>query len=310
MIRSVLLVVVATLLLSGGQQQPVFRAGVDLVHFTVVATDKSGAPVTGLTIDDFEVIEEGKPQKITQFAGGDPENAPPLHLGFLIDLSGSMSEDIRDVRTAAIKFLDAVTRVEDIIVVDFDTQIRIAQFQSDDPRLVEYIRARKPQGAWTSLYDTIGVYLNKAAEQNGDKILVAYTDGGDTRSAITQGQLLELLKSSDVTLYSIGYMEHQGSARHNQQQVLQRLSATTGGQAFFPGRLQDVDKMYEKILREIGARYSLGYVSTDRRTDGRWRDVKIRLTQPERKDVKLRTRDGYFGPYKESKQEGVVRSSF
>ena len=286
------------------QQQPVFKSGVDLVHFTVVVSDKNGVPVTGLTIDDFEVIEEGKTQKITQFAGGDPEHAPPLHLGFMIDLSGSMSEDIKDVRTAAIKFLDAVKRVEDIFVVDFDTEIRIAQFESDDPRLVEYIRARKPQGAWTALYDTIAVYLNKAASQSGDKILVLYTDGGDTRSAITQGELIDLLKSSDVTVYSIGYLEHQGSARHNQQQVLNRLSATTGGQAFFPGRVQDVDKMYDKILTEISARYSLGYVSTDRRLDGRWRGVKIRLTKPGLKDVKVRTRDGYFAPYKPSVEGG------
>ncbi len=300
MIRSALLVVLATCALGiGVQQQPVFRAGVDLVHFSVVVTDKDGTPLAGLKAEDFEILEEGKPQTITQFAGGDPENAPPLHLGFMIDLSGSMSEDIRDVRTAAIKFLDAVKRVEDITVVDFDTQIRIAQFESDDARLVEYLRAREPRGAWTALYDTVGVYLNKAAEQSGDKILVLYTDGGDTRSAITQGELLDLLKSSDVTLYSIGYLEHQGSARHNQQQVLHRMSATTGGQAFFPGRLKDVDKMYEKILGEIAARYSLGYVSTNTKMDGKWRDVKIRLVnRPDLEDVRIRTRAGYYAPFK------------
>jgi Ca-activated chloride channel homolog len=299
MLRSILLAAVtATTVEFGVQQQPVFRAGVDLVHFGVVVTDKEGTPITGLKAEDFEIIEQGKAQTISQFAGGDPINAPPLHLGFMIDLSGSMSEDIRDVRSAAIKFLDAVDRVEDITVVDFDTQIRIAQFASDDPRLVEYIRARKPQGAWTALYDTIGVYLNKAAEQNGDKILVMYTDGGDTRSAITQGDLVDLLKSSDVTVYSIGYLEHQGSGRYNQQQVLQRLSAVTGGQAFFPAQLKDVDKMYDKILGEIGARYSLGYISTDKRMDGKWRDVKIRITRPELKDAKIRTRSGYYAPYK------------
>src|SRR5688572_30807947 len=299
MIRSTLFAIVAASTLGvAPQQQPVFRAGVDLVHFGIVVTDKYGSPITGLKAEDFEVIEEGTTQKITQFAGGDPANAPPLQLGFMIDLSGSMAQDIRDVRSAAIKFLDAVERVEEITVVDFDTEIRIAQFESDDPRLVEYIRARKPEGAWTALYDTICVYLNKAASQTGDKILVMYTDGGDTRSAINQGDLIDLLKSSDVTVYSIGYLEHQGSARHNQQQVLHRLSATTGGQAFFPSRLKEVDKMYEKILGEIAARYSVGYVSSNAKMDGRWRDVKIRILRPDLKDAKLRTRGGYFAPYK------------
>ena len=299
MVRSTLLAIVAASTLGvAAQQQPVFRAGVDLVHFGIVVTDKYGSPITGLTVDDFEILEEGKAQKITQFAGGDAANAPPLQLGFMIDLSGSMAQDIRDVRSAAIKFLDAVEKVEEITVVDFDTEIRIAQFESDDPRLVEYIRGRKPEGAWTALYDTIGVYLNKAVNQTGDKILVMYTDGGDTRSAINQGELIDLLKASDVTVYSIGYLEHQGSARHNQQQILHRLSTITGGQAFFPSRLKEVDKMYEKILGEIAARYSIGYVSSNAKMDGRWRDVKIRILRPDLKDAKLRTRAGYYAPYK------------
>lgn len=298
MIRSIAWALLAVSTLAQSRQQPIFRAGVDLVHFSVVVTDKAGTPITGLKAEDFEIEEESKLQKISQFAGGDPENAPPMHLGFMIDVSGSMVEDIRDVRTAAIKFLDAVKRVEDITVLDFDTEIRIAQFASDDPRLVEYIRGRKPDGAWTALYDSVSVYLHKAGLQNGEKILVMYTDGGDTRSAITQADLIDLLKSSDVTMYSIGYLEHQGSARHNQQQVLHRLSAVTGGQAFFPGRLKDVDKMYEKILGEISARYSLGYVSSDTRMDGRWRDVRIRLLRPDLKDAKVRTRSGYYAPLK------------
>ena len=288
----------AALLALQAQQKPTFRSTVDLVHFGVVVTDRSGVPITGLTPDDFEIVEEGKKQTITQFAGGDPESAPPLHLGFMIDLSGSMSEDIRDVRTAAIKFLDAVKRVEDITVVDFDTQINIAQFASDDPRLVEFIRAKKPNAGWTAFYDAVGVYLNKAVEQQGDKILVMYTDGGDTRSAISQSELLTLLKASDVTVYSLGYLEHQGSARHDQQQVLQRLAATTGGQAFFPTKMKEVDKFYEKIVGEIAARYSLGYISTNTKMDGTWRDVKVRLVRPDLKDAKVRTRLGYYAIYK------------
>ena len=282
-------------------QKPTFRSTIDLVHFGVVVTDKSGMPIPGLKAEDFEIAEEGTKQTITQFAGGDPASAPPLHLGFMIDLSGSMSEDIRDVRTAAIKFLDSVKRVQDITVVDFDTQINIAQFASDDPRLVEFIRSKKPDSGWTAFYDAVGVYLNKAVEQTGDKILVMYTDGGDTRSAINQGELIALLKASDVTVYSIGYLEHQGSGRLNQQQTLQRLSSTTGGQAFFPTSMKDVEKFYEKIVAEIAARYSLGYVSTNTRKDGTWRDVKIRLLRPDLKDAKLRTRGGYYAIYQPTK---------
>ena len=286
-------------LLASGQQ--VFRAGVDLVHFGVVVTDKHGAPILGLKAEDFEIVEGGKPQTLQFFAGGEPASAPPLHLGFMIDNSGSMTRDIGDVRTAAIKFLNRVENITDVTVADFDTEVRVARFGPDDfPRMIERIRSRTPDG-FTALYDALGVYLNGASQQTGDKILVLYTDGGDTRSAIRQSELLDLLKISDVTVYSIGYLQHQGSGKAEQQQILTRFAQTTGGQAFFPTSVSEVDKMYDKILREIAGRYSLGYVSTNTKMDGTWRDVKIRLVnKPELKDVKIRTRAGYYAPYKPS----------
>jgi Ca-activated chloride channel homolog len=284
----------------GLEAQRVFRAGVDLVHFGVVVTDKSGAPILGLRTQDFEVIEEGTPQVIKFFAGGEPESAPPLHLGFMIDNSGSMVQDIKDVRTAAIKFLNTVENVTDVTLTDFDTEVRVARFGLDDyPRLIERIRSRKPDG-YTALYDALGVYLDGASRQTGDKILVLYTDGGDTRSAINQGELLELLKASDVTVYSIGYLQHQGSGRQDQQQILTRFAGATGGQAFFPTSIKDLDGMYEKILREISGRYSIGFVSSNEKMDGSWRDVKIRLVnKPEFKNAKIRTRAGYYAAFKQ-----------
>ena len=129
-------------------------------------------------------------------AGGRRTSAPPLHLGFLLDTSGSMEEDIKDVRTAAIKFLNAIEHAVDITLVDFDTEVRRRprSAPSDYPRLIERIRMRKPDG-WTALYDAIGVYLNGAADQDGEKVLVIYTDGGDTRSSLTVGDVLDLLKA-------------------------------------------------------------------------------------------------------------------
>jgi VWFA-related protein len=86
----------------------------------------------------------------------------------------------------------------------------------------------------------------------------------------------------------------------NLQQTLSRLAAATGGQALFPTSLKDLEKMYDRILREISARYSIGYLSTNKAQDGNWRGVKVRLLRPELKDVKIRTRSGYFAPFKGS----------
>ena len=297
-------VVVATGAAVYGQQR--FRAGVDLIHFSVVVTDKQGAPITGLTDEDFELVEEGKPQAISYFSEGDPDSGSrlaevlPLRLGLALDTSGSMDRDISDVRTGVIKFLLANEAAIDFTLVDFDTEVRVTRYGPDETeRLIERIRRRKPDG-WTALYDAVGVYLHSVGAVDGQKILLLYTDGGDTRSELTFTDLLDLLKSADVTVYTIGYLENQpSSARPSQQSQLQRMAAITGGQAFFPTSIKELEKIYEKIQREIAARYSLGYSSTDTRKDGAWRKVDIKLRRPDLKGARLRTRTGYFAPYRE-----------
>jgi Ca-activated chloride channel family protein len=278
--------------------QQTFRTAVDLVHFGVVVTDKQGSPITGLTADDFEVKEAGKPQTIKFFAAGDPAEALPLHVGFLLDTSGSMEEDLKDVRTAAIKFLNAMDQAEDITLVDFDTEVRMARYSgSEYARLIERIRQRKADGM-TALYDALGVYLSGTVDQIGQKVLIMYTDGGDTRSTLTINEIVDLLRASDVTVYVVGYLEHQGSNRMAQRMELTRFATMTGGLALFSTSVKEIDKMYEKIQREIATRYSLGYTSTDDRANGAWRNVEIRLKRADLKGAKLRTRDGYFAPLK------------
>lgn len=287
-------------------QEPI-RTDTDLVNFTLVVTDRQGMPIAGLKPDDFAVSERGRAQTIKFFATGDatgtdgPPAAPPLHIGFLLDTSGSMEEDIRDVRTAAIKFLNSMEAAVDITLVDFDTEVRVARFTpAEYPRLVERIRGRRP-GGYTALYDALGVYLDGASRQDGQKILVMFTDGGDTRSALNQADVTALLRASDVTVYVVGYLEHQGSAATAQRQQLERFAVMTGGQALFPSSLKEVDRLYDRIRGEIEARYSLGYTSTDEREDGTWRRVEIRLTRPDLKGARVRTREGYYARLKEAK---------
>ena len=133
---------------------------------------------------------------------------------------------------------------------------------------------------WTALYDAIGVYLNGAQNQDGQKVLVLYTDGGDTT------QLPDLPRHARPV---------QGVGRHRLRGRLpgapgQRPDAAaranwsawprlTGGQAYFPGVAKDLDGVFEKIQQELAARYSLGYLSTDPRTDGAWRGVEIKLVR-------------------------------
>ena len=302
----------ALVVVSGQDRQPTFRSGVDIVHVGVTVVDRKGSLLTNLEEKDFEVYEDGQKQSIRFFvpcdAGtGDGSRAVPaaeLHLGALFDISGSMDADIHLSRTAAIRFLDALQDARDYTLVEFDTQVRVARYsQSEFSRLIERIRSRKAEGRMTALWDATGVYLDGAADQDGRKILVLYTDGGDNGSSITFGDLLDLLKASDVTVHAIGFLENQSARdRMEQQGRLRQMAEITGGQAFFPVSAKDLDGVYARIAAEIDAQYSMGYVSTSAKTDGAWRKVEIRVVRPDLKGVKVRARQGYFAPLKPYKK--------
>jgi Ca-activated chloride channel family protein len=284
-------------------QQATFRADVDVVSMGVTVTDRRGDFITDLTGDDFEVVEDGRRQPLRYFARGDQTvSAPPLHLGLLFDTSGSMGEDITLARSAAIRFLNTLTDAVDMTLVDFDTEVRVATYpQGDFPRLVERIRGRRPEGM-TAMYDALGVYLDGAAEQEGRTILVVFTDGGDTRSALAFGEAMTLVRASNVTIYTVGFLEHQPSgARTTQRAQLSQIATATGGQAFFPSSMKDVETAYDKVVAQIRAQYILGYASTNAARDGAWRRVDIKITRPALKGARVQSRKGYFALYAEGR---------
>jgi Ca-activated chloride channel family protein len=270
---------------------------VDLASFGVTVVDRKGALVTDLTKDDFEVREDGQLQAITLFSRGDAvEASSPLHLGLLFDTSGSMEESINFSRSAAIKFLNTVHEAQDITLVDFDTEVRVVRYgQQDFPRLVERIRKRKPDGN-TALYDALGVYLDGASQVEGRRTLVLYTDGGDTSSSMSYTEAQTLLRASDITLYAIGFLTHLSqSLQMDQRLKLRTLAELTGGLAFFPTVIKDLDPTYDKIAAEIRSQFTLGYLSTNAKLDGAWRKVEIKVNRP---GVKVRTRQGYYAPFR------------
>jgi len=281
-------------------QQATFRAGTELVSLTATVSDRKGQFLTDLTRDDFEVLEDGKPQTLQQFARGDDlESGPDLHIGLLFDTSGSMDADIKMSRSAAIKFLNTMNYARDMTLVDFDTEVRVTKFsQQDFPRLVERIRSRKPEG-FTAMYDALGVYLDGATDLMGRKILVVFTDGGDTRSAIRFGDAMTLIRASDVMVYAIGFLDNQSSGSRSDQRLrLTQMATESGGSAFFPSTMKEIEEAYDTIVSQVRSQYTLGYISTNTTTDGRWRKVEIRVRTPAASGARIQSRKGYFAPYR------------
>jgi Ca-activated chloride channel homolog len=298
-LAAVLTAIVAVAFSSLGAQTPTFRTGIDLATFGVTVVDRKGEYLSDLNAEDFEIIEDGQKQTLRYFARGtDIENGPEMHVGLLFDTSASMTDDIKLSRSAAVKFLNTLSEAKDMTLVDFDTEVRVAKYgQRDFPRLVERIRGRTPDGE-TALYDAMGVYLDGASDDEGRKVLVLYTDGGDTHSTISFGDLMTLIRASDVTVYSVGFLEH-SRGRIEERAHLQQIAEATGGQAFFPTTMKDIEASYDKVVAQIRAQYSLAYASTNTKQDGAWRKVEIRTTRPDLKGTKILARRGYFAPYQE-----------
>jgi len=282
----------------GTQDQTLFRGRTDLVSVGVTVAAKRHRFVTNLRAENFAVYEDGRPQQIFAFASG-AQAGPPLHIGVLLDVSGSQGLDLKFTQRAVIKFLASVPDAIDVTFIDFASHVRAGRYsQTDLPFLVRRVRDLTAGGE-TSLYDAIGLYLDGASEQDGRKVMVLYTDGGDTYSSLTFDTLMTLLKASDVTIYAIGALEQQPlAAQVTQRALLERITEETGGTAFFPDGIKDLNRIYEQVRGEIQAQYTIGYVSSNEKADGAWRKVEIKVTCPDSKSLRVLARKGYYAPSK------------
>lgn len=300
-LRSSVALILLAALVAGWEEgatppQQVFRATTDLVTLPVTVTGRADTLVTGLTRDQFEVFEDGRRQEVRYFAAGTTDGIP-LHLGLLLDTSGSMQRDLGAAGTAAIRFVNTLTEARDTTLVEFSTNVRVSRYEPQSyPRLFERIRAPEADG-YTALYDALAMYLAAAEEQDGLKVLLLYTDGGDSRSTTTYGSLVEMLRLSQVMVYAVGYLENQSSTERALQQMrLSDIAKQTGGQAFFQTRKEDLEKFYARILEELESRYTLGYASDNPKRDGKFRKVEVKVSAPGLTGLKVRTRPGYYAP--------------
>ena len=268
---------------------------VDLVNVLFTVTDRKGKLVTDLSKDELKLYEDNKLQSITNFSR---ETDLPLTIAILIDTSSSIRDRFKFEQEAAIDFLYRTLRPkkDKALLITFDSAIELIQDFSDNPEVVaKAIRQVRPGGG-TKMLDAI--YLacqEKLKAEAGRKIIILISDGDDNLSLETLSSTLEMAQRSDVSLFTIstnssGFF---GLTAPKSDKILKRLAEDTGGRAFFPFKAEDLSQSFQDISSELRSQYSLAYRSSNGNRDGSFRAIKI---DPERKNVKVKSRRGYYAP--------------
>ena len=304
-----------------------FRSGVELINVTATVTDDDGRFVSGLRKEDFTVYDDGKVQEITHFSS----DRVPVSLGIALDASGSMTDEKMSAARAAIdRFIfDLLGPDDELFFVEFSTTAALTQPWTDDPRQISRaVRDVQPAGG-TAMYDAIATALPEAeAGKNRKKALLVISDGNDTNSTISVGELRQLIRESEVLVYALGVdgtsrprttvrppviqlpipfpfpggrgrtripppttggsWPGTGGERVNAD-ALRQITDDTGGRTEIVRDFGDLEGATARIADELSKQYYLGYPRTGDK-DGRWHSIRVEV---ENRRHNVRARRGY-----------------
>ena len=269
----------------------VFKKQVEEVVLHATVVDDKHRLVTGLTRSDFTVFEDGAPQRITSFRHEDI----PVALGVVIDNSGSMRDKRPAVNQAAINLVRASNPNDEVFVVNFNDEYYLDQdFTSRVPLLKDALDRIESRGG-TALYDAVVAsadHLKKNARLE-KKVLLVVTDGEDNASRESLEQAIHRLQAENgPTVYTIGLLG--GEKERRARRALSAMAEQTGGVAFFPKDLSEVDAISQEVAHDIRNQYTIGYKPSTPQSQGGYRTVKVEAHAPGYKHLLVRTRSGYY----------------
>jgi VWFA-related protein len=282
------------------RRPPTFEAGIEVINLNVSVTDPRNRYVTELGEKDFAVFEDGIRQELSLFTH---ENLP-ISLVLMVDTSASMDEKLSVAQTAAIRFTKTLRPQDLAQVVQFnDRATTLQDFTANHEALAAAIHKTEASGP-TALHNALYIALKDLGKQKkmGElrrRAIVLLSDGEDTASLVSDDQVVELARKTEINIYSISLRPSRPSDRtrlgfSQAAHLLTSLAQETGGQVHFPNSLSELDSVYDRIAEELRTQYNLGYVSSNKRRDGKWRRIVVRI--PEREDVQIRHKIGYYGP--------------
>ena len=278
---------------------PIFQAEIEVINLNVSITDPRGQYITGLKKEDFAVFEDGVKQDLSIFASEDL----PISMVLMLDTSASMDEKLVAARAAGKRFVRTLRAQDDAQVMQFNDRALVLQDFTADHSALEGAFDRTEASGPTALHNALYVALKDLAQQKQGgalrrRAIVLLSDGEDTASLVSDEQVLELARKTEINIYAISLRPRNVPERNRMKfsqaaHLLSALTQDTGGQVHFPNSISELDAVYDRIAEELRTQYSLGYVSSNRRTDGKWRRIVVRV--PARADLTVRHKLGYFG---------------
>lgn len=288
------------------------KVEVNLVSVLASVRAKSGALISNLQKDDFQIFEDGKQQQIRNFAR---ETDLPLTIGLLVDTSGSQERLINIEQRAASQFFGKVLRQKDeAFLIQFGAESELLQDSTNSPKLLQkgldQLRMSVPVGglhpgpvptmqnqAGTVLFDAVYLAANERLRHDvGRKAIVLITDGVDTGSKISRDKAIEAAQKADAIIYSIYYADRSaygyGSFGGGGEGDLRKMSSETGGQVFHVDNRHPLDEVFQEIQDEMRSQYAITYQPPDPKRDGTYHKVDIKI--PANKDYKVQARKGYY----------------
>jgi len=271
------------------------KVDVDLVLVNATVTDQLNRYVSGLESKHFQVWEDKIEQKVSYFNAEDV----PISIGIIFDVSGSMKDKIGTAREAAATFLKTGNPDDEYFLVTFANRPEVvADFTTDVTKLQSKLLLTPAKGM-TAMYDSVYVGLEKLKEgTNPKKALLLITDGEDNRSRYTFQNVKDFVKEQDVQIYGIGIVDEwnsQLSAGHTGRAMIEELADMTGGRAFFPDSVYELEDICTKIAVELKNQYVLGFHSANGAKDGKWRKLRVRVNPPKGiEHLNVRAKSGYY----------------
>jgi VWFA-related protein len=272
-----------------------FRQGVDLVSLDVSARDAMGRPLTDLAADDFLVFENGKPQSVSIVM---PSGAVPLTVVLLIDHSMSMDgPKLARAQEAARLFVSQLRPEDRLEIIAFNQQAKRVLAFTDDPSGTATALSSIRAWGTTSIYEALLVAANDlvrargGAEPETREVIVVLSDGEDTASVVGFDEALPVVRRSGAIVYALSLRTDAKGVWLGATWPLLELARDTGGRTLGVPILDKLPALYAEIAAEVRHLYRIGFVSTDERRDGQWRQVSVRVPT---RDARVRTRAGYY----------------